>query len=133
VNYVILPLFAFVNTGISFSGVSAKDFYDNVTMGIALGLFFGKQLGVFLFSVLAVWMGFGKLPQGVNWKLLYGVSILSGIGFTMSLFIGSLAFENARASGMILTDERLGILIGSMLSGLVGYAILRYFLKIAEN
>lgn len=129
VNYVILPLFAFVNTGIGFSNLSAKDFYDNVTLGIALGLVFGKQVGVFLFSALAVWMGFGKLPQGVNWKLLYGVSILSGIGFTMSLFIGSLAFEDARASGMILTDERLGILMGSMISGLVGYVVLRFFLK----
>jgi len=129
VNYVILPLFAFVNTGIGFSNLSAKDFYDNVTLGIALGLVFGKQVGVFLFSALAVWMGFGKLPQGVNWKLLYSVSILSGIGFTMSLFIGSLAFEDARASGMILTDERLGILMGSMISGLVGYVVLRFFLK----
>ncbi|MGA9046954.1 Na+/H+ antiporter NhaA [Sulfuricurvum sp.] len=129
VNYVILPLFAFVNTGIGFSNISAKDFYDNVTLGISLGLFLGKQVGVFLFSVLAVWMGFGKLPQGVNWKLLYGVSILSGIGFTMSLFIGSLAFEDARASGMILTDERLGILMGSMISGLIGYIVLRFFLK----
>lgn len=129
VNYVILPLFAFVNTGIGFSNLSAKDFYDNVTLGIALGLVFGKQVGVFLFSALAVWMGFGKLPQGVNWKLLYGVSILSGIGFTMSLFIGSLAFEDARASGIILTDERLGILMGSMISGLIGYAVLRFFLK----
>lgn len=129
VNYVILPLFAFVNTGVGFSNLSAKDFYDNVTLGISLGLFLGKQVGVFLFSTLAVWMGFGKLPQGVNWKVLYGVSILSGIGFTMSLFIGSLAFEDARASGMILTDERLGILMGSMISGLIGYAILRLFLK----
>lgn len=129
VNYVILPLFAFVNTGIGFSNISAKDFYDNITLGITLGLFVGKQVGVFLFSALAVWMGFGKLPQGVNWKLLYGVSILSGIGFTMSLFIGSLAFEDTRASGLLLTDERVGILMGSMISGLLGYAFLRLFLK----
>jgi len=129
VNYVILPLFAFVNTGIGFSNLTAKDFYENATLGIAFGLFFGKQMGVFLFTVLAVWMGFGKLPQGVNWKLLYGVSILSGIGFTMSLFIGALAFEDARASGMVLTDERLGILIGSMVSGLIGYIVLRFFLR----
>jgi len=129
VNYVILPLFAFVNTGIGFSNLTAKDFYENATLGIAFGLFFGKQMGVFLFTVLAVWMGFGRLPQGVNWKLLYGVSILSGIGFTMSLFIGALAFEDARASGMVLTDERLGILIGSMVSGLIGYIVLRFFLR----
>ena len=129
VNYVILPLFAFVNTGIGFSNLTAKDFYESATLGIAFGLFFGKQMGVFLFTVLAVRMGFGKLPQGVNWKLLYGVSILSGIGFTMSLFIGSLAFEEARASGMVLTDERLGILMGSMISGLIGYIVLRIFLR----
>ncbi|MDD2949429.1 MAG: Na+/H+ antiporter NhaA [Sulfuricurvum sp.] len=129
VSYVILPLFAFVNTGINFSGVSSKDFYDNVTLGVALGLFFGKQIGVFVFSALAVWMGFGKLPLGVNWKLLYGISILSGIGFTMSLFIGSLAFEDARACGVGLCDERLGILMGSMVSGLLGYIVLRFFLR----
>jgi NhaA family Na+:H+ antiporter len=74
-------------------------------------------------------MGFGRLPQGVNWKLLYGVSILSGIGFTMSLFIGSLAFEEARATSIVLTDERLGILMGSMISGLIGYIVLRTFLR----
>lgn len=129
VNYAILPLFAFVNTGINFSGVSAKDLYDHVTMGIALGLFFGKQLGVFFFSALAVGMGLGKLPYGVNWKLLYGVSILSGIGFTMSLFIGSLAFQDARGCGVGLCDERLGILAGSLLSGLIGYVVLRFFLN----
>jgi NhaA family Na+:H+ antiporter len=133
VSYAILPLFAFVNTGISFSGVSAKDFYDNVTLGVAFGLFFGKQMGVFFFSALAVKMGFGTLPEGVNWKLLYGVSILSGIGFTMSLFIGSLAFEDARASGVGLCDERLGILMGSMIAGLLGYVVLRYFLRDKEN
>lgn len=133
VSYAILPLFAFVNTGISFSGVSAKDFYDNVTLGVAFGLFFGKQMGVFFFSALAVKMGFGTLPEGVNWKLLYGVSILSGIGFTMSLFIGSLAFEDARASGVGLCDERLGILMGSMIAGLLGYVVLRYFLSDKEN
>lgn len=129
VNYVILPLFAFVNTGIGFSNISAKDFYDSMTLGITFGLFLGKQIGVFTFSVLAVWMGFGKLPEGVNWKLIYGVSILSGIGFTMSLFIGSLAFEGARMEGIALADERLGILMGSILSGLVGYGVLKLFLR----
>ncbi len=132
VNYVILPLFAFVNTGIGFSNTTAKDFYDSVTLGIALGLFFGKQIGVFAFSALAVWMGIGKLPDGVNWKLLYGVSILSGIGFTMSLFIGSLAFEGARIEGIPLTDERLGILMGSILSGVIGYGVLKFFLRKAH-
>ncbi len=129
VNYVILPLFAFVNTGIGFSNITAKDFFDSVTLGIVLGLFAGKQAGVFAFSALAVWLGFGKLPEGVNWKLLYGVSILSGIGFTMSLFIGSLAFEGARLEGTALSDERLGILMGSILSGVIGYGVLKLFLR----
>lgn len=129
VNFIILPLFAFANTGIGFSNISAQEFYDHITLGIAFGLFIGKQTGVFLFSILAVWMGFGKLPYGVNWGQLYGVSIISGIGFTMSLFIGSLAFEQARAGGIALCDERLGILMGSLLSGVIGYAVLRYFLN----
>lgn len=129
VNLVILPVFAFVNTGIGFANISLKDFTDNITLGIALGLFVGKQMGVFLFSAIAIKVGFGKLPEGVSWLQLYGVSVLSGIGFTMSLFIGSLAFEDARGLGMNLTDERLGVLIGSMLSAVVGYMILKRSLK----
>lgn len=129
VNLVILPVFAFVNTGISFANISLKDFTDNITLGIALGLFAGKQMGVFLFSAIAIKAGFGKLPEGVSWLQLYGVSVLSGIGFTMSLFIGSLAFEDARGIGMNLSDERLGVLIGSMLSAVVGYMILKRSLK----
>lgn len=129
VNFIILPLFAFANTGIGFSNLSLKDVIDNVTLGIALGLFIGKQTGVFVFTFLAVKLGLGTLPTGVNWKHIYGVSILSGIGFTMSLFIGSLAFEDARAAGMTLTDERFGILVGSLLSGITGYLALRIFLK----
>lgn len=129
VNYVILPLFAFFNTGIGFSNITAKDFVDTLTLGIGLGLFFGKQIGVFTFSYLAVKIGLGKLPQSVQWKHLYGVSILSGIGFTMSLFIGSLAFESVRSAGIALTDERLGILMGSILSGIIGYLVLSWSLK----
>lgn len=129
VNFVILPLFAFANTGIGFGNITARDFVDNVTMGIALGLFFGKQIGVFLFSALAIKAGFGKLPHGVTWMQLYGVSVLSGIGFTMSLFIGSLAFENARGAAIALADERLGVLIGSVLSALVGFTLLKITLK----
>jgi len=129
VSFVILPLFAFANTGIAFAGVSASDFFDEVTLGIALGLFFGKQIGVFVFSYLAVRMGFGSLPAGVDWKRLYGVSILSGIGFPMFLFIGSLAFEDARACGAGVCDERLGILIGSFFSGVLGYAFLRRVMR----
>ena len=126
VNLVILPLFAFVNTGINFANVTAKDFYDTVTLGIALGLFAGKQIGVFLFSWTAIKLGLGKLPDGVGWRELYGVSVISGIGFTMSLFIGSLAFECSGGVCFSVADERIGILIGSLLSGVVGYWLLSY-------
>lgn len=129
VNFVILPLFAFVNTGISFGNITAKDFVDNMTLGIAMGLFFGKQIGVFLFTLIAVKSGLGKLPNGVTWMQLYGVSVLSGIGFTMSLFIGSLAFENAKGLGIELADERLGVLLGSFASAVLGYLIVKMSLK----
>lgn len=132
VNFAILPMFAFANTGISFGTLSAKDFVDNVTLGVALGLFFGKQIGVFLFSAVAIKSGLGKLPQGVSWFQLYGVSVLSGIGFTMSLFIGSLAFESARGMGIELADERLGVLIGSLLSAIVGYMVIKMSLDKKE-
>lgn len=124
VNYVILPLFAFVNTGVGFGSVSMKDFVDNVTIGITLGLFLGKQIGIFSFGALAVLLKFGKLPEGFTWKHLYGISILGGIGFTMSLFIGSLAFECSGDACLNMTDERIGILLGSLLSGTVGYLFL---------
>jgi len=125
VNYVILPIFAFVNTGINFGGVTLKDFTDNVTIGITLGLFFGKQIGIFGFSYLAVLLKVGRLPAGLNFGHIYGVAVLGGIGFTMSLFIGSLAFECSGDTCINMTDERIGILLGSLLSGIVGYIVLR--------
>lgn len=125
VNYVILPLFAFANAGISFSGLSSKDLVDNMTLGIVMGLFVGKQVGVFLFSAVAIKLGLGSMPEGVRWGHLYGVALLSGIGFTMSLFIGSLAFECTGEMCANYVDERLGILIGSLLSGIAGYLVLR--------
>ncbi|WP_345975468.1 Na+/H+ antiporter NhaA [Sulfurimonas sp. HSL3-7] len=125
VNYVILPLFAFVNTGVGFGSVSVKDFVDNVTIGITLGLFLGKQIGIFSFGALAVMLRVGKLPEGFTWGHLYGISILGGIGFTMSLFIGSLAFECSGDACLNMTDERIGILLGSLFSGTVGYLFLR--------
>jgi NhaA family Na+:H+ antiporter len=128
VNFVILPLFAFANAGISFGAVGLKDVTHNVTLGVALGLLLGKQLGVFLFSALAIFLRLGSLPKGVGWGHLYGVAVLSGIGFTMSLFIGSLAFESG-GEGMNIVDERLGILLGSLFSGVLGYLILKFRLK----
>lgn len=129
VNFVILPIFAFANAGISFGSVSVKDFTDNITIGIALGLFFGKQIGVFLFTLLAVFLKLGHLPDGVRLIEVYGVAILSGIGFTMSLFIGSLAFECTHGACFEMTDERIGIILGSLLSGLIGYGVLKLSLS----
>ncbi len=133
VNHVILPLFAFVNTGIDFASVTLKDFTDSVTIGIVLGLFAGKQLGIFLFSWIAIRLGLGRLPEGVDWKQLYGVAILGGVGFTMSLFIGSLAFECSGDQCVNVVDERMGILVGSFLSGVAGYLYLRLAMKGGEE
>jgi len=124
VAYGILPLFAFANTGISFDGISAQSFVHSVPLGIAAGLFFGNQIGVFGFSWLAIKSGFAKLPEGSNWTQIYGVALLCGIGFTMSLFISSLAFQEG--GQLIAVDDRLGILIGSFASGVCGYLVLRW-------
>ena len=124
VNFFILPLFAFANAGISFSTVSVKDFTDNMTIGIGLGLFLGKQIGILFFTFLAQKLKLGSLPDGCSWGSIYGLAILSGIGFTMSLFIGSLAFECREGICYDLVDHRMGILLGSLLSGIVGYLVL---------
>jgi len=124
VVYGILPLFAFANTGISFDGVSLNSIIHPIPLGIALGLFVGNQIGVFGFSWLSIKLGIAKLPQGASWLQLYGVSALCGIGFTMSLFISSLAFKQGGAS--IDVDDRIGILLGSVISAVLGYMILRY-------
>jgi NhaA family Na+:H+ antiporter len=123
VAYGILPLFAFANTGISFEGLTIDSLFQSVTLGIAAGLFVGNQLGVFGFSLLAIKLGIARLPSGASWLQMYGVAALCGIGFTMSLFISSLAFEQGGV-GMAV-DDRLGILVGSLASGILGYAILR--------
>ena len=126
VAFVILPLFAFVNSGISLKGMGLDYLLHSVPLGIAVGLFFGKQIGVFLFCWLGVQLRLLKLPAGMNWMTLYGISLLCGIGFTMSLFIGSLAFESSGEN--ILFDERLGIIIGSVLSAVAGYFVLKHTL-----
>ena len=123
VAYFILPLFAFANAGVAISGDIVEHITHSVPLGIALGLFVGKQLGVFLFCFLTIRFGFSVLPSGVNWWSLYGVSALCGVGFTMSRFIGSLAFEETGVN--LLFDERIGVIIGSLASGLLGYFILR--------
>ena len=127
VAFGILPLFAFVNTGISFEGLTLSSLFASVPLGIAAGLFVGNQIGIFLFTWIAIKLGIGKLPSNVGWLDMYGLAVLCGIGFTMSLFISSLAFEQGGAAEYA-ADDRLGILVGSFLSALIGYAILRYSL-----
>ena len=123
VAFFVLPVFAFANAGINLSGVGVEQLLHPVPMGIALGLFVGKQVGIFGLCWLSIKLKFASLPQGMNWWGLYGTSALAGIGFTMSLFIGSLAFEETGVN--LLFDERLGIILGSLLSGIVGFVILR--------
>ncbi len=129
VAFGVLPLFAFVNAGIDLGGVSFGDLLHPVPLGIAAGLFVGKQLGIFLLCFLAIRSGLARMPDGANWGSLYGVCVLCGVGFTMSLFVGSLAFENVALDTRMLFDERLGIILGSLLSGIVGYAVLRVSLR----
>ncbi|KAF2393210.1 MULTISPECIES: Na+/H+ antiporter NhaA [Pseudomonas] len=121
VAYGILPLFAFANAGLSLSGVTLESFTHHVPMGIAIGLLLGKTVGVFGLTWLAVKIGIAALPQGANWGQVLGVAILCGIGFTMSLFVGSLAFVPGASeyAGM----DRMGILTGSILAALIGYAV----------
>ncbi len=122
VAFFILPLFAFVNAGVNVTEISLLEMLAPVPMGILLGLFLGKQLGVFGFSLVAIKLGLAKLPQGSNWWQLYGVSVLTGIGFTMSLFIASLAFED---DSLYHYTDKLAILLGSFLSAVTGYAVLK--------
>ena len=122
VNYFVLPLFAFVNAGIDLRGLDLAKLFSGVPHGIMLGLFIGKQLGVFGFSMLAVKLKIAKMPADVSLRKFYGVSVLTGIGFTMSLFIDSLAFGDA---SLFHYADKLAILLGSFLSGVVGYLILR--------
>ena len=123
VAYGILPLFAFANAGVSLEGVSLASLLEPVPLGIAAGLFLGKLAGVFVASFAMIRLGGASLPEGAGWGGLLGVSLLCGIGFTMSLFIAGLAFEGADPAYM--AQARLGILLGSLASALVGYALLR--------
>ncbi len=122
VAFFVLPIFAFVNAGVDIGNISLSQMTGPVPMGILLGLFLGKQLGVFWFSWTAIKLGLARLPENSNWWQLYGVSVLTGIGFTMSLFILTLAFEDPT---MYQFTDKLGILLGSLLSGVVGYGMLR--------
>jgi NhaA family Na+:H+ antiporter len=122
VAYAILPIFAFANAGLSLAGLSLAEIAHPVTMGIILGLLLGKPVGILIFVGLAVTLGLAQLPRGVSWSQLLGVAFACGIGFTMSLFIAGLAFEHG--SGAYFSGDRLGILLGSVLSALIGFALL---------
>lgn len=123
VAYLILPLFAFANAGVSLQGVSISGLTSLLPLGIASGLFMGKPLGIFTFSWLAVKLGLAKLPDAINFKQIFAVSVLCGIGFTMSIFIASLAFDGADIA--LTTYSKLGILLGSTTAAIVGYSLLR--------
>jgi len=128
VAFFILPLFAFVNAGVNITEISLQQMSGSVPMGIMLGLFIGKQLGVFGFSWLAIKLKLAELPKDSNWLQLYGVSLLTGIGFTMSLFIVSLAFEDDH---IFQYTDKLAILVGSFMSGFIGYLVLKNSLTIS--
>jgi Na+:H+ antiporter, NhaA family len=121
VAFLVLPAFAFANAGVNFSGMSFSSLLEPLPLGIALGLFVGKQIGVFGMAWLTIKTGLAKMPEGANWGMIYGVSLLCGIGFTMSLFIGGLAFDDPGHAAAV----RLGVLAGSLVSGTVGYLVLK--------
>ena len=121
VAFMIMPLFAFANAGVSLAGLSLSSLLAPVPLGILCGLFFGKQIGVLLFSYVSIKLKFAEAPNNSNWMSLYGVSILTGIGFTMSLFVGNLAFVE---NNQYIDGVKIGVLTGSLLSTVFGYVIL---------
>ena len=121
VAFGIMPLFAFANAGVSLEGISFSSLLMPVPLGILMGLFIGKQLGVFLFSYVSIKLKFAQMPNNSNWISVYGVGVLTGIGFTMSLFVGNLAFPE---SSQYIDGVKLGVLSGSLLSTLFGYFLL---------
>ena len=126
VAFMIMPIFAFANAGVNLEGLSLSSLLSPVPLGILLGLFFGKQIGVLLFSYVSVKFKFADMPNNSSWMSIYGVSILTGIGFTMSLFVGNLAFiENTE----YIDGVKIGVLSGSLLSTVFGYLILLIFAK----
>ena len=130
VAFAILPIFAFANAGLSFSGIGMEDLAHPVTAGVIGGLLIGKPVGVVLFVGLAVLLGIARLPAQLNWGQLTGIACACGIGFTMSLFIAGLAFEHG--SGDYFAGDRLGIVIGSVLSAVLAYIILHLSLPKAK-
>ncbi len=123
VAFGIMPIFAFANAGVSLEGLSFASLLNPVPLGILCGLFFGKQFGVFIFSYLSIKFKFAEMPNNSNWMKLYGVGVLTGIGFTMSLFVGNLAFVE---SAEHMSGVKIGVLLGSLASTLFGYMIILF-------
>ena len=122
VSFGVMPIFAFANAGVNLSELSLQSLTHSLTLGIALGLFLGKQVGVLLAVGLGVALGLCRRPSGASWSELYGVALLTGIGFTMSLFIGGLAFPDPA----LAAEVRLGVLAGSFASAIAGYLVMRF-------
>ena len=121
VAFGIMPVFAFANAGVSISGITFSTLLNPVPLGILCGLFFGKQIGVFLFSYISIKLKFAEMPNKSNWVTLYGVGVLTGIGFTMSLFVGNLAFADAMQHQ---DGVKIGVLLGSLMSTILGYMLI---------
>ena len=122
-EYLIVPLFGFANAGVALAGIGFSGLVDPLPLGIAAGLFIGKQLGIFASILAAEKVGFAERPDGAGWIQIWGISVLCGIGFTMSLFIGALAFPS---HPHLVEEAKLGVLLGSLLSALLGFAVLRF-------
>jgi NhaA family Na+:H+ antiporter len=122
VAFLVVPVFGFANAGVSFAGLTSEALFDHLTLGVVVGLVVGKLVGVFGSAALTIRLGLADLPMGAGWGQLLGVSLLCGIGFTMSLFIGLLAFADAP---LLQEEVKIGILCGSLLAGLLGWAVLR--------
>ncbi len=122
VHFGVAPIFAFANAGVSLAGFNLNSVVAPIPLGIAAGLFFGKQIGILASTWIAVKLGIGEMPQGASWRQVYGVAILGGIGFTMSLFIGTLAFPDPSYAVAV----RIGVLAGSISSAVLGYAVLHW-------
>ena len=130
VAFLIMPIFALANAGVSLEGLRFNSLFSVVPLGILLGLFLGKQIGVFLFSFISIKLKITEMPNNSSWLSLYGVGILTGIGFTMSLFVGNLAFvENIE----YMDGVKLGVLAGSLLSTIMGYFLLLIIRKSKNN
>ena len=128
VNSLVIPLFAFANAGIALGNIQISDIFHGISLAVFMGLLIGKFTGILLFAYLAVKTRWVSLPHGVTWKMIAGVSALAGIGFTVSMFIANLSYGSMPDGDIFLNQAKLGILIGSLTSGILGYILLNAFL-----